>query len=87
MRIEQGVKFGETLRRWRERGARGAADVADLPRAEQLDRAEPGDRLLGCDSEARAPQQCGEAEKVSDRPRSVDHACASVSIASIRGAI
>src|SRR5580704_15975699 len=31
--IEQGVEFGETFRRRRERGARGAADIADLPRA------------------------------------------------------
>ena len=57
MRIEQRVEFGETLRRRRQRRARGAADVADLLRAEKLDRSEPSDRLLGRDGEARAPQQ------------------------------
>ncbi len=87
MRIEQRVEFGETLGRRSNRRARGAADVVDVLGAEQLDGSKPGDRLLGRDREARAPQQRGEAEEVSDRACRIVHACASARMASIFGAM
>ena len=87
MRIEQGVELGETLGRRSNRRAGGAADVADLVRAENLDGSKPRHRLLGRDREAGVPQQRGETEKVGDRTLGIVHACASARMASIFGAM
>src|SRR6516165_3365943 len=87
MGIEQRVELGETLGRRRQRRARSAADVADFLRAQQLDCREPGDRLLGRYRKTSPPQQRGKAEKMGDRPGGVGHACASVRMASIFGAM
>ena len=71
MRVEQRVELGEAFGRRRQGRARGAADVADLPRAQQFDRREPRHRLLRRDRKAGAAQQAGEADESgqSDRPR------------------
>ena len=85
--IEQRVELGETLGRWANRRPRGAADVADLVRAEKLDRGEPRYRLLRRDRKAGVPQQRGETEEVGDWTHRVVHACASARMASIFGAM
>ena len=87
MCVEQRVEFAKALRLRRERGTRGATDVADLFRSEQIDRGEPSHCLFGCDGESRAPQQRGETEEVGDWTHRVVHACASARMASIFGAI
>ena len=87
MRIEQRVEFGETLRRRRERCARGAADVADFrgPRSSIA-----ASQAIVCSGATAKPARRSSAAKPMKwamRARCVAHACASARMASILGAM
>ena len=69
MHIEQHVEIGLPLERRRQCGNAGAADVLDIARAEQFDRAQKSQALFRRDRKAITAQQCDEIQQRPGRAR------------------